>query len=219
MVAGYQQGIAAAFIAAAVVFYALLGDPRDFLSNYDSIYEDTGPFKLSFSIGAVGFTFLMISHIVLAAKVRQAFSDCVKAQEKFLKSLDVVPDIVVGSSFGGAITLELVARGAWRGPTLLLAPAQHSILRKIVKLKDDVIYPSMLSGGIGLTAGEAPALNVIAASNDAFIPVSDCYELVSAWHGNFPEALAHVTEVQDDHNLRSWGTASALRTAVLNILH
>jgi hypothetical protein len=29
----------------------------------------------------------------------------------------------VGSSFGGAVAVVLLQRGAWRGPTLLLAPA------------------------------------------------------------------------------------------------
>ncbi len=33
------------------------------------------------------------------------------------------PDVLVGSSFGGAVSLALLQRGGWRGPTLLLAPA------------------------------------------------------------------------------------------------
>lgn len=33
------------------------------------------------------------------------------------------PHVLVGSSFGGAVVLELLRRGAWRGPTLLLAQA------------------------------------------------------------------------------------------------
>lgn len=33
------------------------------------------------------------------------------------------PDVLVGSSFGGAVVLELLRRGEWRGPTLLLAQA------------------------------------------------------------------------------------------------
>jgi predicted esterase YcpF (UPF0227 family) len=33
------------------------------------------------------------------------------------------PDVLVGSSFGGAIAVDLLARGVWRGPTVLLAPA------------------------------------------------------------------------------------------------
>lgn len=33
------------------------------------------------------------------------------------------PDVLVGSSFGGAVVLALLQRGDYRGPTLLLAPA------------------------------------------------------------------------------------------------
>lgn len=33
------------------------------------------------------------------------------------------PDVLVGSSFGGAVAVALLQRGAWKGPTLLLAPA------------------------------------------------------------------------------------------------
>jgi pimeloyl-ACP methyl ester carboxylesterase len=36
------------------------------------------------------------------------------------------PDVLVGSSFGGAVAVSLLARGAWRGPTLLLAQAARS---------------------------------------------------------------------------------------------
>lgn len=33
------------------------------------------------------------------------------------------PDVLVGSSFGGGVVVALLQRGAWRGPTLLLAQA------------------------------------------------------------------------------------------------
>lgn len=33
------------------------------------------------------------------------------------------PDLLVGSSFGGAVAVELYARGAWTGPAVLIAPA------------------------------------------------------------------------------------------------
>jgi predicted esterase len=36
------------------------------------------------------------------------------------------PDVLVGSSFGGAVALSLLQRGDFRGPTLLLAPAARA---------------------------------------------------------------------------------------------
>jgi predicted esterase len=36
---------------------------------------------------------------------------------------DFSPHVLVGSSYGGAIAVDLLQRGVWRGPTLLLAQA------------------------------------------------------------------------------------------------
>lgn len=33
------------------------------------------------------------------------------------------PDVIVGSSFGGAVAVALLQEGAWAGPTVLIAPA------------------------------------------------------------------------------------------------
>jgi len=37
------------------------------------------------------------------------------------------PDVVVGSSWGGAVALACIQTGVWYGPTLLLAPAHQRI--------------------------------------------------------------------------------------------
>ena len=49
------------------------------------------------------------------------FAACVAQQQRELERF--MPDVLVGSSFGGAVALKLVQQGAHRGPTLLLAPA------------------------------------------------------------------------------------------------
>jgi len=49
------------------------------------------------------------------------FAACVEVQAESLASFR--PDVLVGSSFGGAVAVELLRRGSWRGPTLLLAQA------------------------------------------------------------------------------------------------
>lgn len=35
------------------------------------------------------------------------------------------PDVLVASSFGGGIAVHLLSKNIWKGPTLLLAPAQY----------------------------------------------------------------------------------------------
>jgi len=49
------------------------------------------------------------------------FEACVEVQTRVLETFR--PDVLVGSSFGGAVGVALLQRGAWRGPTLLLAQA------------------------------------------------------------------------------------------------
>jgi alpha-beta hydrolase superfamily lysophospholipase len=49
------------------------------------------------------------------------FAGCVETIAAALRARQ--PDVVVGSSFGGAVVVALLQRGDWSGPTLLLAPA------------------------------------------------------------------------------------------------
>lgn len=49
------------------------------------------------------------------------FEACVVLHADELRAFG--PDVLVGSSFGGAVVVELLRRALWRGPTLLLAQA------------------------------------------------------------------------------------------------
>ena len=49
------------------------------------------------------------------------FEASVSAQQRALEAFR--PDVLVGSSFGGAVAVALLEREIWRGPTLLLAQA------------------------------------------------------------------------------------------------
>jgi predicted esterase len=46
---------------------------------------------------------------------------CVAVQSRALREFE--PDVLVGSSFGGAVAVSLLQEGLWQGPTLLLAQA------------------------------------------------------------------------------------------------
>jgi pimeloyl-ACP methyl ester carboxylesterase len=49
------------------------------------------------------------------------FWGCVEVQAKAIDEFH--PDVLVGSSFGGAVAVALLRRNQWRGPTVLLAQA------------------------------------------------------------------------------------------------
>jgi len=82
---------------------------------------------------------------ILGSAVARVLARCVAIQSEVLRNgsgegissgiqgLDeageFVPDVVVGSSFGGAVALLLVLAGEWKGPTVLLAPAWGRLAR------------------------------------------------------------------------------------------
>ena len=49
------------------------------------------------------------------------FLGCVAQQTEAVHRF--APEVVVGSSFGGAVAVTLMTQGVWTGPTLLLAQA------------------------------------------------------------------------------------------------
>ena len=53
--------------------------------------------------------------------VSEVFDTCYTIAQQELA--DFSPDIVIGSSFGGGILLQLVRDGVWQGPSLFLAQA------------------------------------------------------------------------------------------------
>lgn len=88
------------------------------------------------------------------------------------------PDVLVGSSFGGAVAVALLQRGVWRGPTLLLAPAA---LR------------------LGLPA-ELPAdtrVWLVHGRGDDVVDIADSRALARSG----TPGLVRLIEVDDDHSL------------------
>ncbi len=85
------------------------------------------------------------------------------------------PDLVVGSSFGGAVAVRLLCAGAWRGPTVLIAPAQARVgldtrlppdARVIVLHGDaDDVVPVADSRALVAGAGPGVELRVIAGGD------------------------------------------------------
>jgi hypothetical protein len=68
--------------------------------------------------------------------LRQSYETCIAIQEEAVARHR--PDVVLGSSWGGAIAVELVLRGIWRGPTVLLAPAFHRVAQRLGSAASDV---------------------------------------------------------------------------------
>ena len=88
------------------------------------------------------------------------------------------PDVVVGSSFGGAIAVALLGRGHWRGPTLLLARAAAKL---------GIHHP--LPAGVPVT--------IVHGVHDAIVPIEDSRALAKTG----TPGLVELLEVDDEHRL------------------
>jgi predicted esterase len=104
------------------------------------------------------------------------FEACIAVQAEALASFR--PEVLVGSSFGAAVAVELLQRGLWRGATLLLAQAA---LRRGARAELPPSVPIWLVHGL----------------RDELIDVEDSRRLAAA---GSPEWVV-LHEVDDDHPL------------------
>lgn len=113
------------------------------------------------------------------------FEACVALQAERVRRFE--PDVVVGSSFGGAVAVALLQREQWRGPTLLLAQAA---LRQGLRAR--------LPAGVPIW--------LVHASADEVVPIADSRAL--ARRGT--PGLVELIEVDDDHALSGYTRSGRL---------
>lgn len=105
-----------------------------------------GEVRLSLGLGLLGLVALVVSvaggcltlliigrlilrrHVLAAEALSRSFDDCVRVAAAAAAESEA--DVLVGSSWGGAVALELVASGRWTGPAILLAPALERVHRR-----------------------------------------------------------------------------------------
>lgn len=90
------------------------------------------------------------------------------------------PDVLVGSSFGGAVAVALLERGVWRGPTVLLAPAAALLG-----------VPNRLPDGVAVT--------LVHGVDDDVVPLAHSRALAATGTA----ALVRLVEVADGHRLQT----------------
>ena len=102
--------------------------------------------------------------------------------------------LVIGSSFGGALLVELIQAGHWRGPTLLLAAAAAKMNRRRPLPRE---VKSLLIHG----------------RQDTVVPIADSRNLAADSGAN-----AVLWEVDGDHSLGGILTDGTLERAVMHLL-
>ena len=120
------------------------------------------------------------------------FEAAVRTQAAELEGF--APDVLVGSSFGGAVAVALLDRGVWRGPTVLLAPA-HRYFFGVERLPDGV------------------AVIIAHGRRDDVISFADSERLAATGSREFVE----LVEVDDGHRLDSLVDGEALADLVRRV--
>lgn len=122
-----------------------------------------------------------IQRPIREALTRRTFERSVGVQLRALAAHPI--DVVVGSSFGGAVALELLRRGAWRGPTVLLCPA-HLRVAERAGVPWVPLAPSV----------EPARVLLVHAREDEVVPYAHSQQLSR-------ELGAELVTVSDDHRL------------------
>lgn len=130
-----------------------------------------------------------------AALTRRMLQRSVAVQQQALAAHQI--DIVVGSSFGGAVGLALLQRGLWSGPTVLLCPAHQLVAQR-----------ALMPVPAGLTA--LPTLItahvvVVHGRQDDIVPVAHSQQLVAG-------SSSTLVLVDDDHRLTATATETNFKT-------
>lgn len=93
-----------------------------------ALYSQT-PLLTFAVIPIVAVTFLLLRKTLGEKALAKSIRDSVTLQKSAIETFQ--PDIVVGSSWGGAIALICVGQGIYKGPLLLIAPALEKVLKKV----------------------------------------------------------------------------------------
>ncbi len=119
-----------------------------------------------------------------AAEV-ELFQRCVALQRAELAAFR--PDVLVGSSFGGAVAVALLREGAWRGPTLLLAQAALLATRRA----------GVLGPEAQVALPEDVDVLLVHGARDDVVPLDDSRRLAAT------SPRARLVEVDDGHRLEA----------------
>ncbi len=122
-----------------------------------------------------------------------SFKGCIATQAEAIEEFK--PDVLVASSFGGAVAVALLDQGLWKGPTLLLAQAA-------------LMFP---------TSGKLPAdvtVWLVHGVGDLVVDVEDSQRLAAT---GSPDRV-RLIEVDDDHRLSKSVEAGLLAEWVRGIV-
>jgi hypothetical protein len=138
---------------------------------------------------------LLMLPLARAALTLRMLQRSVAVQRQALASHQI--DVVVGSSFGGAVGLALLQRALWSGPTVLLCPAHQLVAQRAM-----MPVPAGLAALPTLIAAH---VMVVHGRQDDIVPVAHSQALVAG-------SGSTLVLVDDDHRLTATATGTNFKT-------
>mmetsp|Transcript_35164 Transcript_35164/g.48938 ORF Transcript_35164/g.48938 Transcript_35164/m.48938 type:complete len:270 (+) Transcript_35164:57-866(+) len=152
-------------LASVLALVALAGH-----TFYDRTRKNSPGLKCIGWILYAGFAIisLYLFNVANAYVWRMKFQQCVKQMRRNI--LDYSPHAIVASSFGAAVTVDLMNQGYWKGPTILLSPAVDRVYRMVIQ------RPGSLPN---IPAINGVGLSIIHGHGDWIAPFKDSLRLFS----------------------------------------
>ena len=116
-----------------------------------------------------------------AAAIIDSLDRCVGLQTQ---ALDRATDVLIGSSWGGAVTLVLVAEDIWTGPAVILCPALGLIQRWMRPSGPPPSWPRSFAriacSIAALDEGRRAQLLLVHGTSDSTVPLADSQRLAES---------------------------------------
>jgi hypothetical protein len=119
-----------------------------------------------------------------------SFSACLEVHKSALNGNH--SDILVGSSWGGALVLALLASGDWEGPACIMCPALALIESYVQSLPDGCSSESIASALANLPDQRKAAILLVHGTADTTVPI-----------GMFTEIKSQCFTLQSKHSVPS----------------
>jgi len=110
---------------------------------------------------------------------------CAEIQRRAL--IAHAPDVVVGSSWGGAVVVQLLLDGSWSGPTVLLAPAHRLVQQRTNPAGVEAHQAQIRALDVALVTVHDPGEEVVPyVADDAIHEVGETVLAAGAGHRLLP---------------------------------
>mmetsp|Transcript_47159 Transcript_47159/g.112007 ORF Transcript_47159/g.112007 Transcript_47159/m.112007 type:complete len:228 (+) Transcript_47159:80-763(+) len=134
---------------------------------------------------------------LLACSVQFSLDGCLQCQAAELAKASETGGVLVGSSWGGAVAVLAIAKGLWKGPAVLIAPAYGAAVGRS-GWRDPAYAPAEVYASMtrNLAEGSSGRVIIVHSTKDDTVPIADSRAMAQA-------TGLELVEVEDgDHGMK-----------------